>query len=70
MGYAKYVRPPWNDEEFVRNIAIEIKGLEYVLTEENYLAEKLQEEAETERRNLEHRQRNQTLDDKLDRFLE
>ena len=34
MGYACYVRPPWNDEEFVRNIAIEIKGLDYVLTEE------------------------------------
>ena len=71
MGYARYVRPPWNDEEFVRNIAIEIKGLDYVLTEEKaHLAEKLREEAETERRNLEHRQRNQTLDDKLDRFLE
>ena len=70
MAYARYVRPPWNNEEFVRNIAIEIKGLEYVLNREKaHLAEKLQKEAETERRNLEHRQRIQSLDEQLDRFL-
>jgi len=71
MAYAHYVRPPWKNKEFVRNIAIEIKGLEYVLNKEKaHLAEKLQREAETERIDLEMRQRNQALDDKLDQFLE
>jgi response regulator RpfG family c-di-GMP phosphodiesterase len=71
MSKGKYVRPPWNNEEFVRNIAIEIKGLEYVLRrEEDYLAKKRKEEKERKSRELEQRQRNQALDDQLDRFLQ
>lgn len=71
MAYGLYVFPPWNNKEFVRNIAIEINGLEYVLNREKaHLAEKLREEAETERINLQIRQMNQNLDDKLDQFLE
>ena len=59
MSKGKYVRPPWNNEEFVRNIAIEIKGLEYVLRrEEDYLAKKRKQEAEYERINLQIRQMN------------
>lgn len=70
-AYGLYVFPPWNNKEFVRNIAIEINGLEYVLNREKaHLAEKLREEAETERINLQIRQMNQNLDDKLDQFLE
>ena len=71
MSKGKYVSPPWNNEEFVRNIAIEIKGLEWVENlEESYRAKKLREKQEHERWELERRQREQALDDKLDRFLQ
>ena len=71
MSKGKYVSPPWNNEEFVRNIAIEIKGLDYVVRlEEEYLAKKRKTDAEIARWNLEISQRNQALDDRLDRFLE
>ena len=71
MAYGLYVRPPWNNKEFVRNIAIEIKGLEYVLNrEEAYFAKKQKDDAEYAKIERELRQRNQALDDQLDRFLE